>query len=151
MWYHITQYYIISYLPSRPRRPWRLSRTCCRAGCRSSRGTCAPDPHPCRSGPRTSPARHLGDSKNTVRGYCLDIPRFEESLSNEQQHNSTRNKVPDSRNGTKHILEISEHRASRALACPRSRAASSQRPRSAGRRSWTWSLINKSYQTIIYD
>ena len=24
---------------------------------------------------------HLGDSKNTVRGYCLDIPRFEESLN----------------------------------------------------------------------
>ena len=23
---------------------------------------------------------NLGDSKNTVRGYCLDIPRFEESL-----------------------------------------------------------------------
>ena len=22
----------------------------------------------------------LGDSKNTVRGHCLDIPRFEESL-----------------------------------------------------------------------
>ena len=24
---------------------------------------------------------HLGDSKNDVRGYCLDIPRFEESLN----------------------------------------------------------------------
>ena len=24
----------------------------------------------------------LGDSKNTVGGYCLDIPRFEESLNN---------------------------------------------------------------------
>ena len=24
----------------------------------------------------------LGDSNNTVRGYCLDIPRFEESLNN---------------------------------------------------------------------
>ena len=24
----------------------------------------------------------LGESKNTVRGYCLDIPRFEESLNN---------------------------------------------------------------------
>ena len=24
----------------------------------------------------------LGDSKNTVRGDCLDIPRFEESLNN---------------------------------------------------------------------
>ena len=24
----------------------------------------------------------LGDSKNTVRWYCLDIPRFEESLKN---------------------------------------------------------------------
>ena len=23
----------------------------------------------------------LGDSKNTVRGYCLDIPRSEESLN----------------------------------------------------------------------
>ena len=23
-----------------------------------------------------------GDSKNTVRGYCLDIPRFEESPNN---------------------------------------------------------------------
>ena len=26
-------------------------------------------------------AGRLGDSKNTVRGYCLDIPRFEESLN----------------------------------------------------------------------
>ena len=26
--------------------------------------------------------RSLGDSKNTARGYCLDIPRFEESLNN---------------------------------------------------------------------
>ena len=25
---------------------------------------------------------HLEDSKNTVRGHCLDIPRFEESLNN---------------------------------------------------------------------
>ena len=25
---------------------------------------------------------YLGDSKNTVRGYCLDIPRLEESLNN---------------------------------------------------------------------
>ena len=25
---------------------------------------------------------HLGDSKNTVRGYCLDIPRLEDSLNN---------------------------------------------------------------------
>ena len=24
----------------------------------------------------------IGDSRNTVRGYCLDIPRFEESLNN---------------------------------------------------------------------
>ena len=24
----------------------------------------------------------LGDSNNTVRGYCLHIPRFEESLNN---------------------------------------------------------------------
>ena len=23
----------------------------------------------------------LGDAKHTVRGYCLDIPRFEESLN----------------------------------------------------------------------
>ena len=23
----------------------------------------------------------IGDPKNTVRGYCLDIPRFEESLN----------------------------------------------------------------------
>ena len=28
---------------------------------------------------------NLGDSKNTVGGYCLDIPRFEESLNNEKQ------------------------------------------------------------------
>ena len=27
-------------------------------------------------------AHHLGDSKDTVRGYCLDIPRFEESPNN---------------------------------------------------------------------
>ena len=26
--------------------------------------------------------RAVGDSRNTVRGYCLDIPRFEESLNN---------------------------------------------------------------------
>ena len=25
---------------------------------------------------------HLGDSKNTARGCCLDLPRFEESLNN---------------------------------------------------------------------
>ena len=25
---------------------------------------------------------YIGDSKNTVRGCCLDIPRFEESLGN---------------------------------------------------------------------
>ena len=25
---------------------------------------------------------HLGDSKSTVRGYCLDISRLEESLNN---------------------------------------------------------------------
>ena len=25
---------------------------------------------------------HIGDSKNTVRGYCSDIARFEESLNN---------------------------------------------------------------------
>ena len=30
----------------------------------------------------------VGDSKNSVRGYCLDIPRFEESLNNETQHNT---------------------------------------------------------------
>ena len=28
----------------------------------------------------------LGDSKNTLRGYHLDIPRFEESLNNRQRH-----------------------------------------------------------------
>ena len=27
---------------------------------------------------------YLGDSKNTVRGYCLDIPRFEESLKQQK-------------------------------------------------------------------
>ena len=27
-------------------------------------------------------ALHLGDSKNTVRGYCSDIPRFESFLNN---------------------------------------------------------------------
>ena len=31
---------------------------------------------------RSTQALHLGDSKNTVRGHCLDIPRFEESLNN---------------------------------------------------------------------
>ena len=37
--------------------------------------------------PRTQPATphrppRLGDSTNTVRGYCLDMPRFEESPNN---------------------------------------------------------------------
>ena len=27
----------------------------------------------------------LGDSRNTVREYCLDIPRFEESPNNQTQ------------------------------------------------------------------
>ena len=27
----------------------------------------------------------VGGSKNTARAYCLDIPRFEESLDNQQQ------------------------------------------------------------------
>ena len=31
----------------------------------------------------------LGDSKNTVRGYCLDVPRFEESLNNEKRYKHT--------------------------------------------------------------
>ena len=41
------------------------------------------------------------DSKNTVRGYCLDIPRFEESLNNSKQHTNkpSRSKVLDSKNG----------------------------------------------------
>ena len=44
---------------------------------------------------------HLGDSKKTVRGYCLDFPRFEESLDNQKQTKQThsRNKVSDSKNG----------------------------------------------------
>ena len=40
------------------------------------------------------------DSKDTVRGYCLDIPRFEESVDNQQQYKQhSRNKVSDSKNG----------------------------------------------------
>ena len=31
----------------------------------------------------------LGDSKNAVRGHCLDIPRFDESLNNWKQHKTT--------------------------------------------------------------
>ena len=31
----------------------------------------------------------LGDSENTGRGRCLDIPRFEESLNNKNKHNNT--------------------------------------------------------------
>ena len=34
---------------------------------------------------RNSAIPQLGDSKNNVRGYCLDIPRFEESLNNQKQ------------------------------------------------------------------
>ena len=34
-----------------------------------------------RSNGKGEPAP-LGDSKNTVRGHCLDIPRSEESLDN---------------------------------------------------------------------
>ena len=42
-----------------------------------------------------------GDSKNTVRGYCLDIPRFEESLNDRKkcQNNCSRNTVSDSKKG----------------------------------------------------
>ena len=29
----------------------------------------------------------LGDSKSAARGYCLDIPRFEEPLNNKTQRN----------------------------------------------------------------
>ena len=32
---------------------------------------------------------HLRDSKSTVRGYCLDIPRFEESLNNQKQYKAS--------------------------------------------------------------
>ena len=45
--------------------------------------------HPPRAAPtsvarrhRTCFREHVGDSNHTVRGYCLDIPRFEESLNN---------------------------------------------------------------------
>ena len=34
-------------------------------------------------------ATWIGNSKNTLRGYCLDIPRFEESLSNQKHHEHT--------------------------------------------------------------
>ena len=32
---------------------------------------------------------HLGDSKNALRCYCLDIPRFQDSLNNQTQHKNT--------------------------------------------------------------
>ena len=39
-------------------------------------------------------------SNNTVRAYCLDIPRFEESLKTQTQYKPhSRNKVYDSNNG----------------------------------------------------
>ena len=42
----------------------------------------------------------LEDSKNTVTGYCLDIPRCEEWLNNQKQHNKhSTSKVYDSKNG----------------------------------------------------
>ena len=42
---------------------------------------------------------YSGDSNDTVRGYCLAIPRFEESLNNETQYNThSRAKVSDSKN-----------------------------------------------------
>ena len=50
----------------------------------------------------TVPSWRLGDSKNTVRGYRLDIPRFEESVNaknNTETH--SRSKVFDSKSGYK--------------------------------------------------
>ena len=35
-----------------------------------------------RRGTHLRQEAHLGNSKNTVRGYRLDIPRFDESLNN---------------------------------------------------------------------
>ena len=46
------------------------------------------------------PSVTIGDSKSTVRRYCLDIPRFEESLNKYKQHNEhLKNKVSNSNNG----------------------------------------------------
>ena len=47
---------------------------------------------------RENEIRDLGDSKDAVRGYCLDIPRFDESLSNLKQTNIIR--------GTTHAIRI---------------------------------------------
>ena len=43
----------------------------------------------------------LGESENTARGYCLDIPRLEESPNNKKHSTKkhSRNKVSDSKNG----------------------------------------------------
>ena len=60
------------------RRSRRVSRQ--RASSSGSR-TIRPvaDPHCVSRDGRGCPS--IGDSKNTVRGFCLDIPRFEESLN----------------------------------------------------------------------
>ena len=49
----------------------------------SNRGADARVPATCAEGQgRAGGEGNVGDSKNAVRGYCLDIPRFEESLNN---------------------------------------------------------------------
>ena len=40
------------------------------------------DPQPDPLMTQLVPTQEPGDSNNTIRGYCLDIPRFEESLNN---------------------------------------------------------------------
>ena len=45
-------------------------------------GLCSTRAPPPPRGPRSDLGEMAGDSKSTVRGYCSEIPRFEESLNN---------------------------------------------------------------------